>query len=330
MKILVAGGAGYVGSVLAPMLQERGHDVTVADQCWFGIRLPASVPVVETDLFALDDVALAGFDRVVFLAGLSNDPMAEYDPAMNFIQNGALPAYLAFRAKQAGVGRFIYGSSCSVYGYTLDKLYNEDAPVTCPYPYGISKLQGERGVLQMGDDGFSVIALRQGTVNGHSPRMRFDLIVNTMCKSARTTGRITVNNPAIWRPLIDVRDTSEAFLRAVEADISVSGVFNVAKDNYTVGQVAERVAAALKRLTGRSTEIEVLHRHDLRNYKVDCAQARAVLGFSPQRDIEEMVLSLHEHWEEYGDPEQEHYHNIRVFKRLHPGLSAPVSLLPGK
>jgi nucleoside-diphosphate-sugar epimerase len=326
----VAGGAGYVGSVLTPLLLERGHEVSIADACWFGRHLPAGVPVIETELFALDEKRLGGYDALVFIAGLSNDPMAEFDPALNFKQNAALPAYLAYCARLAGVRRFVYGSSCSIYGHTGNQLCFEDSPTSCTYPYGVSKHQGELGAMLLAGPEYSVIALRQGTVNGHSPRMRFDLIVNTMCKSARTTGRITVNNPAIWRPLIDVRDTSEAFLRAVEADISVSGVFNVAKDNYTVGQVAERVAEALQRLTGRSTEIEVLHRHDLRNYKVDCAQARAVLGFSPQRDIEEMVLSLHEHWDEYGDPEEERYHNIRVFKRLHPGLSAPVSLLPGK
>ncbi|MBW7864601.1 MAG: SDR family oxidoreductase [Candidatus Hydrogenedens sp.] len=319
MKILVAGGAGYVGSVLAPLLMERGHEVLVADQCWFGNHLPPSVPLLETDLFAMDDAAMAGFDRVIFLAGLSNDPMAEYDPAMNFVQNGALPAYLAFRAKQAGVRRFVYGSSCSVYGYTLDRLYDEDAPVTCPYPYGISKLQGERGVLQMCDDTFSVVALRQGTVNGHSPRMRFDLIVNTMYKSAVTTGRITVNHPAIWRPLIDVRDTAEAFILAAGADDAVSGVFNVAKDNYTVGEVAGLVRDAVRGLTGGEVEIETHHRQDFRNYKVDCTQARAVLGFNPQYDVPDMVQSLHAHRAEYGDLEEEGYYNIRVFRKRHAG-----------
>ena len=241
MKILLAGGAGYIGSVLGPMLYEHGYDVAVHDLLWFGNRLPAEVPVTQGDLFNLSDEDMRGYEQVIFLAGLSNDPMAEFSPAKNFIQNAALPSYLAFRAKQAGVRRFVYASSCSVYGYTMHRLYDEEAPVTCAYPYGISKLCGENGVLQLGDESFSTIALRQGTVNGHSPRMRFDLIVNTMFKTALQEGVIRVNNPSIWRPLIDVRDTASAFLRAVQADYSVQGVYNVAYDNFTVGQVADLV-----------------------------------------------------------------------------------------
>ena len=166
---------------------------------------------------------LAGYDQVIFLAGLSNDPMAAYSPARNFVENGALPSYLAFIAKNAGVRRFIYASSCSIYGYTVNELYDEESPATCAYPYGISKLQGERGVSQLNDGDFSTIALRQGTVCGYSPRTRFDLIVNTMFKSAIADGCVTVNNPSIWRPILDVRDTSSAFLRAVQADYGISG-----------------------------------------------------------------------------------------------------------
>src|SRR3989344_6134509 len=205
MKILVAGGAGYIGSALVPVLLTHGYEVEVIDLLWFGNHLPKTVKVIKKNLFDCKKEDFAGYDQVIFLAGLSNDPMAEFNPSLNFILNGALPSYLAYKAKKAGVKRFIYASSCSVYGYTEDKLYMEDDPVTCDYPYGISKLQGERGVLQMRDDDFSVIALRQGTVCGYSPRMRFDLIVNTMFKACMTEGQITVNNPAIWRPIYDLR-----------------------------------------------------------------------------------------------------------------------------
>jgi len=142
---------------------------------------------------------------------------------MNFTFNGALPSYLAYMAKLAGVRRIVYASSCSVYGYTVNELYDEDAPVTCSYPYGISKLQGERGVLQMQDKDFSVIALRKGTVSGYSPRMRFDLIINTMYKCCVLDGKITVNNASIWRPILDIRDAVSAYLRAIQSDYSLSG-----------------------------------------------------------------------------------------------------------
>ena len=123
---------------------EHGYRVDVIDALWFGNHLPPEVNVVRRDLFECRPSDFEGCDQVIFLAGVSNDPMADYDPAQNFIQNAALPAYLAFTTKKAGVSRFIYASSCSIYGYTQDRLYDEDDPVTCSYPYGISKLQGER------------------------------------------------------------------------------------------------------------------------------------------------------------------------------------------
>lgn len=316
MKILVAGGAGYIGSVLVPLLQQQGFQVDVVDLMWFGNHLPAAVPVKNLDLFTLEESDLCEYDQIIFLAGLSNDPMAEYNPAMNFVQNGALPPYLAYRARKAGVKRFIYASSCSIYGYTVNRLYDEDAPLSCAYPYGISKLVGERGVLQQQEEDFSVIALRQGTVNGHSPRMRFDLIVNTMFKTAVTEGQITVNNADIWRPLLDVRDTAQAFLLAVQAAPEVSGAFNVAFDNFTVGQVAELVRDAVKKETGATVKIETRDQQDFRNYKVDCTRAKERLGFAPVYGVADMVSSLCAHHTEYGDLSQSAYYNIEVFKQI--------------
>lgn len=316
MRILVAGGAGYIGSVLVPMLIDHGYQVDVVDLLWFGNYLPPEVKVTEKDLFLCSEADFEGYDQVIFLAGLSNDPMAEFDPALNFISNAALPSYLAYAAKRAGVKRFIYASSCSVYGYTVDELYDESSPVTCHYPYGISKLQGERGVMQLEDDDFSTISLRQGTVCGYSPRMRFDLIVNTMFKTAISEKIIRVSNPSIWRPILDVRDTSTAFLRAVQATSGLSGVFNVAFDNYTVGQVADMVRDEVEELTGERVELEVNDVHDFRNYKVDCSKARSQLGFRPQFDVGDMVDSLHPRLDEYGDFEREGLYNIRVFKKL--------------
>ena len=315
MRILVAGGAGYIGSVLVPLLQDHGYEVDVVDNLWFGKHLPPETKVSRRDLFECTLEDFIGYDQVVFLAGLSNDPMAEFSPAMNFVHNGALPSYLAYVAKKAGVGRFIYASSCSVYGYTVNELYDEDCPVTCGYPYGISKLQGERGVLQLRDEKFSTIALRQGTVCGHSPRMRFDLIVNTMFKAAMSEGRITINNPSIWRPILDVRDTSMAFLRAVQASPSISGVFNVASGNYTVGQIGDMVKDEVETLTGRRIKLTVNNLQDFRNYKVSCDRAKMVLGFLPKRSISDIVDSLHRHLEEYGDFSSEEFYNIVVFRR---------------
>jgi nucleoside-diphosphate-sugar epimerase len=328
MKILVAGGAGYIGSVLVPVLLDHGYEVTVVDSLWFGNHLPGEATVTCKDLFECRLEELAGFEQVVFLAGLSNDPMAEFSPALNFVHNGALPSYLAYLSKRAGVRRFIYGSSCSVYGYTVNELYDEEAPVSCSYPYGISKLQGERGVMQLADNGYSTIALRQGTVSGYSPRMRFDLIVNTMFRNALRDGQITINNPSIWRPIVDIRDTCAAFLRAVQSDYSISGIFNIAGGNFTVGQVGDIVAEEVAALTGARVRIHIKDVQDFRNYKVSTQKAATYLGFQAKHTIADIVADLYLHRDEFGDYSAPEYTNIEVFRRLDltsPDAAAPAS-----
>lgn len=316
MKILVAGGAGYVGSAVIPVLLEHGYEVDVIDLMWFGNNLPKEVNVIQKDLFHCTEEDLSKYEQIIFLAGLSNDPMAEYDPSKNFVFNGALPSYLAFIAKKAGVKRFIYASSCSVYGYTVDELYDEDCPVTCGYPYGISKLQGERGVLQLQDDNFSVIALRKGTVCGYSPRMRLDLIVNTMFKFAMENGKLTVNNPSIWRPILDIRDATTAYMRAIQANYSISGVFNVASDNYTVGQVGDMVKYEIEKLSGKKIAIELKNIQDFRNYKVSIGRARTSLGFQPQHDAKDTIEHLYTNKERFEPYDSDEYYNIRVFRKI--------------
>src|ERR1700723_1671836 len=217
MKLLIAGGAGYVGSVLIPKLIDRGYKVDVVDLFWFGNHLPRQVGVLNKDIFQLTVEDLEAYDQVIFLAGLSNDPMAEFSPSKNFVFNAAAPAYLGYIAKAAKGKRFIYASSCSVYGYTVNDLYDETKPVASAYPYGISKLQGEQAVMNLLDDSFSLIRLRKGTNAGYSPRMRLDLIVNTMFKSAMRDRAITINNPTIWRPILAIEDAISGYIRAIEA-----------------------------------------------------------------------------------------------------------------
>ena len=316
MRILIAGGAGYIGSHLIPVLIERGYEIEVIDLMWFGNHLPDEVKVAKRDLFECKEKDLEIYEQIIFLAGLSNDPMAEYDPAMNFVFNAALPSYLAFTAKKAGVKRFIYASSCSVYGYTVNELYDEDSPTTCGYPYGVSKLQGERGVLQLQDEKFSVIALRKGTISGFSPRMRFDLIVNTMFRFAMVENHINVDNPSIWRPVLDIRDAATAYLRAIQADYSISGMFNIASDNYTVGQVGDMVKREVEGLARKKVGITIKNIVDFRNYKVSLAKAKTHLGFQPQYTITDIVRNLYEHRAHFEDYDDDAFYNIKVFRKL--------------
>jgi nucleoside-diphosphate-sugar epimerase len=316
MKILAAGGAGYIGSALIPSLQERGYEVDVADLFWFGNNLPKETPILKKDIFKLNENDLKKYDQVIFLAGLSNDPMAEFSPEKNFIYNGSLPSYLAYQSKKAGVKKFIYASSCSVYGYTLDKLYDEESPTTCGYPYGISKLQGERGCIQLQDQDFSVIALRQGTVCGYSPRMRMDVIVNTMFKTSMLENKIIVNNPSIWRPIFDIRDATTAYLRAIQANPSISGVFNVSSGNYTIGQVGDLVKNEAEKETGKKIELKIKDITDFRNYKVSTDKAKTLLGFIPEYSIKDTIALLFKNLDKMGDLNQDNYYNIRIFKKL--------------
>jgi nucleoside-diphosphate-sugar epimerase len=325
MRVLVAGGAGYVGSALIPKLLERGYDVDVVDLFWFGNSLPAEVHIINQDIFDLQVKDLKDYDQVVFLAGLSNDPMAEFSPSKNFVFNAAAPAYLAYIAKQAKVRRYIYASSCSVYGYTENELFDEDRPVSSSYAYGISKLQGERAVVQLIDNDFSVIALRKGTVSGYSPRMRFDLIVNTMFKCAMQDGVIRVNNPATWRPILSINDAAMAYIRAIEANASISGIFNIASGNHTVGEVADLVKTTLREELGNSPTLDIKHIKDIRNYKVSIERAKNILSFHPHHDVKAIVRNLIENMPKCGDWDNPNYYNIQVFKGLHDGISPKLT-----
>jgi nucleoside-diphosphate-sugar epimerase len=316
MKILIAGGAGYVGSVLIPRLLDRGYKVDVVELFWFGNHLPRQVGVLNKDIFQLTVEDLESYDQVIFLAGLSNDPMAEFSPSKNFIFNAAAPAYLGYMAKNAKVRRYIYASSCSVYGYTVNELYDETRPVSSSYPYGISKLQGEQAAMQMADENFSVISLRKGTISGYSPRMRFDLIINTMFKSALKEHNITINNPAIWRPILSIRDAATAYIRAIEANEHISGIFNIASGNYTVGEVGDLVKATVEERTGRRVGLTINQIADFRNYKVSVEKARNVLSFHPTDDVRTIVGNLLDNMDKCNDWDNPAYSNIRTFKNF--------------
>ena len=316
MKILIAGGAGYVGSALVPKLQERGYTVDVLDLLWFGNQLPAGTKIIEKDIFDLQETDLKDYDQVIFLAGLSNDPMAEFSPAKNFIFNASAPSYLAYIAKRAGIKKFIYAGSCSVYGYTVNELYDETAPAVSNYPYGISKLQGEQAVLQMADKDFSVICFRKGTVSGYSPRMRLDLIVNTMFKTALQTGEITVNNPSIWRPILSIEDAVSGYIRAVESADGITGIFNLSSGNYTVGEVADIAKEAIEKKLGKKVRLNIKNIKDFRNYKVSNDKAINMLSFKPKHDVPAILDNLIDNMDKFSDFENPNFYNIQVFKKL--------------
>jgi len=316
MRILVAGGAGYIGSVLIPKLLERGYQVDVVDLFWFGNHLPPETNIIHKDIFELNTEDLSGYDQVVFLAGLSNDPMAEFSPSKNFIYNAAAPAYLGYIAQKAKVKRYVYACSCSVYGYTVNELYDETRTAVSRYPYGISKLQGEQAVLSLASDEFSVISLRKGTISGYSPRMRLDLIVNTMFKCALQDGVIHVNNPSIWRPILSVQDAANAYIRAIEAHEKVSGIFNISSGNYTVGEVADLVKETVEEELQVRIRLNIQHAQDYRNYKVSIASAENTLSFHPRDGVRQIVRDLLQNKSKFDDWDNPEYYNILTLKKI--------------
>jgi len=316
-KILIIGGAGYVGSSLSIELDKRGHDVSIVDLLWFGNNLPNHLKnkIQKIDALELTHNDLKPFDTIIFVAGLSNDPMADYSPAKNFISNSATPAYIAYMAKKAGVKRMIYASSCSVYGYTVDECFDETGPTKSVYPYGISKLQGESAVLQLADENFSVISLRKGTISGVSLRMRFDLVVNTMFKTAMTTGTIFMNDPSVWRPILSLKDCISAYVNSVESDLSVSGIFNISSGNYRVEEIANIVKSIIEKQKNISLKIINNNVKDVRNYKVNCEKANAILQFKSSYDIRSIVEELIS-YKNFGDIEDSKYYNIKTFSEI--------------
>ena len=316
MKVLIAGGAGFIGTKLSNALNELGHEVTVVDYFWFGDKLDSGVIKFKKDLTTLQESDLEGFDAVVFLAGLSNDPMANFNPKKNFIENAAAPTYLAYTAKKAGVPRFVYASSCSVYGFTENKIMSETCPVAPQYPYGISKLQSEYSIMNMADDNFRPISMRKGTVGGWSPRMRFDLVVNTMTKFALTKGKITVHNPKLWRPLIDIRDVVDAYTLAISAPSAVSEVFNVCTENYTIGDLAQRIRSELED-HGYEIDLDIQKKKDVRNYLSSNDKIKRILNFRPKYNPEDSVREVLENINKFKlNLNDDVYYNINTFKKL--------------
>ena len=315
-KILIAGGAGFIGTRLSNKISSK-YNVTVMDHFWFGDMLNDNITKIKQDINTIKTEDLIGYDAVLFLAGLSNDPMAMYRPDLNFIENSATPTYLAFCAKEAGVKRFICASSCSVYGHTKNKTLNEKSKVKPSYAYGISKLQCEKGITILEDNNFKPILFRKGTVGGWSPKMRFDLVVNTMLMTALTKKKITINSPKLWRPLIDIKDVIQAYELAIEADLDITGVYNISGGNYTIGDLGKLIFNNLKE-RGYDIELEILNVKDFRNYKVDISKVKDELGFNPKYNPNDSIQEILDNIEksENFNLENESYYNIKTFKKV--------------
>ena len=318
MRVLVTGGAGYIGSTLVPVLLQQGYEVRVVDIGLFGTsHLPKEAEVIAGSVVNFDETWLDGVEAVIHLAGISNDPMAEFSPVLNYVDNAAGTAIVAQAAKKAGISRFVFASTCSVYGFTDNRELDEEASARSNFPYAVSKLMGERALACLSDDHFRPIILRKGTVGGWSPRMRYDLVVNTMVKTALVDGRIVVHNASLCRPLLDVRDAAAAYVKALNADPFLTGIFNVAHSNYTIGRLAEEVAEALRECQ-IDVSIETQSRWDSRNYRVSLQKAQELLGFRATISINQCVKDIVErvYFGQNADFDNPLYMNVEWMKLI--------------
>ncbi|MCB9897837.1 MAG: SDR family oxidoreductase [Planctomycetes bacterium] len=307
MKVLVTGHLGYIGTVLTPLLREAGHDVVGLDsdlyrRCTFGGELP-DVPTIAKDVRDVTVDDLDGFDAVLHLAGLSNDPLGDLDPSLTEQINGVASVRLAELSREAGVARYVFSSSCSNYGAAGDDLLDETSAFNPVTPYGRSKVFAEAGIAKFASDGFTPVFLRNATAYGMSPRLRFDLVVNNLVAWAFTTGQVYLKSDgSAWRPLVHVEDISRAFLAVLEApraDVHMQA-FNVGRsaENLRIREVAEIVRDVVP---GTKLVFAEGASADKRCYRVDCEKLpRAVPAFRPEWTVRRGAEELHRAYVAHG------------------------------
>jgi nucleoside-diphosphate-sugar epimerase len=327
MRVLVTGHKGYIGTILAPVLAGAGHEIVGLDsdlfeQCTFGAS-PEEFPSIRKDLRDIEHADLEGFEAVVHLAGISNDPLGNLNPDLTYEINYHASVRLAKLAKEAGVTRFLFSSSCSTYGAAGDKILDETAEFNPVTPYGHSKVLVERDVVKLAGPNFSPTFLRNATAYGASPRLRFDLVLNNLTAWAHATGRVFIKSDGSpWRPIVHIEDISRAFLAVLEAqrDVVHNQALNVGRseENYQIRDLAEIVKQTVP---GCTIEFAADAGPDKRCYRADFSRITRVLpAFRPQWDAKRGARELYDQYRKVGlrveDFEGPRYKRIDHIQRL--------------
>jgi len=325
MRILVTGGAGYLGCCLVPVLAERGHEVRVFDRGCFGFDgLPATSPHVRGDIRRLQEhpTLMDDIDAVIHLAGLANDPSCDLDPEMAWDVNVESTLELAHLAIKSGVKRFVFASSCAVYGQGVFSRLDEASPANPVSTFGRSKRAAEEGLLRLASASFQPILVRAGTLFGVSPRMRFDLAINQMVATAKRDGRIEVRGGGQqWRPFIHVRDAAQAYADLVHAPDLTESIYNLGFNslNLQIGALAENVAATLGNVRVEYATDDA----DLRDFRVNFERIEQTLALENSRDLAAGLQELAEYVDTLTlPPFSEAFFNAERMRRLR---ETPVS-----
>jgi len=312
MRVLVTGHNGYIGSVMTGVLQREGFDVVGLDsylysRCTFGPDVP-DVPALRKDVRDIELSDLEGIDAICHLAGISNDPVGDLIEDVTYEINHLASTRLARLARRAGVKRFVFSSSCSIYGASPGGVVDEESPINPVTAYGWSKIRVEEDLRSLADDDFSPVFLRNATAYGASPRLRADLVINNLVGYAVLQGTVLMKSDGSpWRPLIHIEDISRAFaavLRAPREKIH-NQVFNVAVpgENYQIRELAQLVE---KTVPNSRIELAEEAGPDIRDYRVDPSKIfEAVPEFRPQWTVDAGVEEMYRSFIEYGTPEED-------------------------